>query len=61
MKTSELIKKLKAAGCYMIRPGTRHDIWHSPITGKDFEIWRHSGKEVPTGTANKIMKDAGLK
>lgn len=61
MKTSELTKKLADAGCSKIRIGGRHDIWHSPITNKDFTVPRHPGKEIPTGTANKIMKDAGLK
>ena len=60
MKTSEMIKKLKANGCYIVRNGHRHDVWHSPKTGKDFTVWRHS-QEIPTGTANSIMKDAGLK
>ena len=60
MKTSEMIKKLKEAGCIIIRHGGNHDVWRSPKTGKDFTVWRHS-KEIPTGTANKIMKDAGLK
>ena len=61
MKTSELTKKLKKAGCYIVEHGAEHDKWFSPITGKHFRVWRHPSKEIPTGTANKIMKDAGLK
>ena len=61
MRTSELIKVLKENGCYVSRQGTRHDIWFSPKTGKEFLVWRHPSKEIPTGTANRIMKDAGLK
>lgn len=60
MKTSELTKKLSKAGCYIIEHGSRHDKWHSPKTGKDFMVWRHPSKEIPTGTANRIMRDAGL-
>ena len=60
MKTSEMTKMLKASGCYIVRHGHNHDIWYSPITGKEFTVWRHS-KEIPTGTANSIMKAAGLK
>ena len=30
------------------------------ITGKTFSLSRHA-KEIPTGTANKILKDAGIK
>ena len=61
MKTSELTKKLKKIGCYIVRNGERHDIWYSPKTGKKFEVGRHKTQEVATGTLNKIMKDAGLK
>ncbi len=61
MKTSELIKKLRKIGCYIVEHGARHDKWHSPITGKDFRVWRHPSKEIPMGTAEQIIKDAGLK
>lgn len=29
--------------------------------GKDIRIPRHLSKEIPSGTANRILKDAGLK
>ena len=61
MKTSEIAKKLKKGGCRMIEHRGEHDWWYSPITGKEFPLPRHPAKEIPTGTANKIMKDAGLK
>lgn len=61
MKTSEAVRKLSDAGCYIVRHGANHDVWFSPITGKEFLVPRHGAKELPTGTANKIMKDAGLK
>lgn len=59
MKTSELLKKLKKADCYLVRHGTRHDIWYSPITGKQFPVPRHK-TEVKIGTAKSIMRDAGI-
>ena len=61
MKASELTKKLSKEGCYIVEHGGRHDVWYSPVTGKEFTVWRHPHKEIPTGTANKILKDAGLK
>lgn len=61
MKTSELKRKLRKAGCYLSEEGTRHEEWHSPITGKYFQVPRHDSQEVRTGTCNKILKDAGLK
>ncbi|HUM83115.1 MAG TPA: type II toxin-antitoxin system HicA family toxin [Lachnospiraceae bacterium] len=60
MKTQELIKELKKAKCQLIRNGSRHDIWYSEITGKQFSVPRHKA-EIPVGTANNILKDAGLK
>lgn len=60
MKTAELLKKLKKGKCQLIRHGSSHDIWYSEKTGKKFTVPRHNA-EIPTGTANNIMKDAGLK
>ena len=61
MKTSELLKKLKKeAGVKFVRHGGEHDVYYSPITGKEFAVPRHK-REVPTGTFNSILKDAGLK
>ena len=60
MKTQELLKQLKKNKCYVLRNGSRHDLWYSEITGKQFAIPRHKA-EIPTGTLNNILKDAGLK
>ena len=61
MKVSELEKLLKKNSCYLVEHGKEHDKWHSDITGKDFRVPRHKSKEIPTGTLNSILKDAGLK
>ena len=61
MKGSELKKILKNGGCYFVEEGKEHEKWHSNITGKDFRVPGHDSKEVRTGTANRILKDAGLK
>lgn len=61
MKTSELIRLLKKHGCYKVPGGTRHDVYYSPITGKTILIGRHKSQEVALGTANAILKDAGIK
>lgn len=60
MKTSELIKLLKQVGFVKRAEGGNHTEYYNPNTGKKIYVWRHK-KEVPTGTANKILKDAGLK
>ena len=59
MKTQELIKLLKKNKCRIIRNGSRHDIWYSEITGKQFPVLRHKA-EIPVGTLKNIQKDAGL-
>lgn len=60
MKTSELLKVLKKNNCKLIRNGSRHDVWYSEITDKQFTIPRHKA-EIPIGTLNNILKDAGIK
>lgn len=61
MKTSELTKILRKGGCQFVEHRGEHDLWYSPTTGKEFMVPRHPSKEIPTGTANKIKRDAGLK
>ena len=60
MKTSELLKLLKKGNCKLIRTGSRHDVWYSEVTEKQFTVPRHKA-EIPIGTLNNILKDAGLK
>ena len=60
MKTQELIKILRKNGCYISRNGSKHDIWYSEITNKEFTVPRHKA-EIPIGTLNNILKTAGLK
>lgn len=61
MKASELKKLLKAGGCRFLKEGGEHETWYSPRSGKKIRVPRHQSKEVPTGTAERILKDAGLK
>ena len=60
MKTQKLLKLLNKNGCSVLRNGSRHDIWYSNITDKQFSVPRHKA-EIPTGTLNNILKDAGIK
>ena len=61
LKISELLKLLKDNGCFFVRPGGNHDIYHSPITGKDFPVPRHSTADVKKGLLNRILKQSGIK
>ena len=59
MKTQELIKLLKQNDCYIKRNGSRHDIWYSNRSKKEFPVPKHKA-EIPTGTFKIILKSAGL-
>ncbi|MBR5736359.1 MAG: type II toxin-antitoxin system HicA family toxin [Bacteroidales bacterium] len=60
MKYSELERKLRRAGCYLIG-NNDHPIWYSPITGRTFVTGHHDSHEVNPNTLNKILKQSGLK
>jgi len=63
MKWNELIKKLKKAGWIYFKNGKgSHEYWHHPdIEGSVIVIAKHPSKEIGTGLANKILKQAGIK
>jgi predicted RNA binding protein YcfA (HicA-like mRNA interferase family) len=61
MKVSELIKVLKKSGCNCVEHGAEHDKWYSKKSRKYFRVPRHKAREIPSGTLNHILKDAGLR
>ena len=61
MKYSEAEKKLKTAGCYCIEDGSRHPLWYSPLTHKQFAMSYHRNEEIATGTKHQISKLSGVK
>ncbi|MDR0444244.1 MAG: type II toxin-antitoxin system HicA family toxin [Treponema sp.] len=49
---------LKEYGCHFVRHGKGdHDIWHSPITNRNFTV---DGEIRIRHVANGIMKQAGI-
>lgn len=56
MKFSQFYRELKAAGCYIIRSGSRHDIWYSPKTKRKHAVGRHASKEVPDMTLKEARR-----
>jgi predicted RNA binding protein YcfA (HicA-like mRNA interferase family) len=54
MKRHDLIAQLEQAGCYLIRRGGKHDIYHNPDTGKTEPIPRH--REINERLAKTIIK-----
>lgn len=58
MKSSELLRDLKKAGCHKVREGKgSHEIWYSPITGKQMAVPNHGSKEMAKGMEKKIRKE----
>jgi len=60
LKYGELKKILRKNGCKIVKEGANHEMWYSKTTSKIFPVARHNSKEVPTGTYNSIMRDAGI-
>lgn len=61
MTYAELIKRIKKANtCRLIRHGANHDVWINLETDAYIIIPRHRSKEVPSGTAKAILKQAGI-
>ena len=60
MKTNELVKLLKQNGCHLVGSRKKHDMGYSPISDSVVFVPRHGAKEIPTGTLNGILKQAGL-
>jgi mRNA interferase HicA len=54
MKTADLERKLRIAGCYLKRQGGSHSLWINPKTGVIETIPRH--KEIKEPLAKKILK-----
>jgi predicted RNA binding protein YcfA (HicA-like mRNA interferase family) len=61
MKKNELVRILMDHGCYLLKQGTNHEIWLSPINGQTFLVPRHGAKELASGTAAGILKQSGIK
>jgi predicted RNA binding protein YcfA (HicA-like mRNA interferase family) len=59
MKYSELISLIEKDGWYLYS-AKKHRKYRHPTKPNQLIVPFHSG-EIPTGTANRILKDAGLK
>lgn len=54
MKRTDLIRKLEAEGCSLIRNGGRHDWYRNPVTGVSQPVPRH--REIKEFLALHILK-----
>jgi predicted RNA binding protein YcfA (HicA-like mRNA interferase family) len=58
--SSDLIKKIEADGWFLVRvKGSHHHFKHPTKTG--IVTIKHPEKATPQGTANNILRQAGLK
>jgi len=60
MKFSEFYRLREGDGWYIKSTKKHHKYVHPTKTGI-IPVGKHVSKEVPTGTLNKMLKDAGLK
>ena len=56
IKTNQFVRRLKAAGCSLVRHGGEHDIWYSPITGLTERVPHHGSKEVHPGLLKTLER-----
>lgn len=54
MKRVDLIKTIEAAGCVLVRHGSKHDVYRNPATGEIQPVPRH--REIDEQLARKIVR-----
>lgn len=60
MKVNEMERLLRKHGCYPVDEGSKHTMWYSPITKKEFPLSRHKSQDLKK-TEHLILKQAGIK
>jgi predicted RNA binding protein YcfA (HicA-like mRNA interferase family) len=60
MKSSSLIKMIEKDGWFKVRTNGSHHVFKHKIKS-GLVVIPHPKKDVPIGTANSILKQAGLK
>jgi hypothetical protein len=58
VKRRALIRQLEGAGCFLKRPGTRHDVYFNPATNRSAPVPRHV--EVPNSLCKLIRRQLEL-
>lgn len=58
MKRRNFIRELVHAGCYLKRPGRKHDIYLNPENGKKSSVPRHS--EIKESLCEIIRKQLNI-
>ena len=60
VKTREVIWRIEAAGWYRVRQSGGHSIYRHLVRPGQLTVPVHPGKEVPAGTAARLLKTAGI-
>ena len=61
MKVRDLIKMIEKGGWYIVRTRSSHRQFHHPSKPGTVTVAGKPGVDVPPGTLNSILKQAGLK
>jgi len=61
MKSNEILRKIKKAGWYQVRQTGSHVILAHNDYKYTISLPSHGAKEMATGTAQKLLKQAGIK
>ncbi len=61
MKVKELIAQLEADGWFLVRTKGSHRQYHHPTKPGTVTVSGKPSIEVPTGTLNSALRQAGLK
>lgn len=61
MKVKDLIARIEADGWYLVRQKGSHRQYHHPIKSGTVTIAGKNSVDVPPGTMNAALKQAGLK
>jgi len=61
MKVRDVIKMIEQDGWYHARTTGSHRHYYHPTKSGTVTVPGHPGKDMPEGTRNSVMKQAGLK
>ena len=61
MKVREVIKSIEKDGWYLVRTKGDHRQYKHPVKTGRVTISGNLGRDMPPGTLNSVMKQAGLK
>jgi predicted RNA binding protein YcfA (HicA-like mRNA interferase family) len=61
MKVRDLIRQIEADGWFLVRTKGSHRQYHHVSKRGTVTVSGHPGVDVPPGTLNSVLKQAGLK